>query len=303
MGHDTHFVPEPLYPQEANPWDGKTMAAEERPLRRHVLREGVQGARKNKLFTIALVVLSLVLGGVLGELVQEIDMHIGPEDEDEEGEGHVGADVQYEPVIVPSDFVPGVNNTYFPIAPGTRWVYETKTGDGTERDVVEVTNGTKLVMGVTCVVIRDTASVGGTVVEDTSDWYAQDVRGNVWYFGEDSKEYEGGQVVGTAGSWEGGVGGAKPGIIMLADPEVGLSYHQEYKKGEAEDMAQVLNLDATATVPYGSYGHVLQTKEWTPLEPKVAENKYYAPGVGCVLEVAVKGGTDRTELIEYMAGR
>jgi hypothetical protein len=278
------------------------MAAEEKPPRRHVLREGVQGARKNKLFTIALVVLSLVLGGVLGELVQEIDLHIGSEEETEDGEGHATTDVQYEPVIVPADFVTGVNNTYFPLHPGTRWVYETKTGDGTERDVVEVTNGTALVMGVSCVVVRDTVFIGGIVMEDTSDWYAQDVHGNVWYFGEDSKEYEGGKVVSTGGSWEGGVGGARPGIIMLADPEIGLYYHQEYLKGEAEDMAQVLSLDATATVPYGSYGHVLQTREWTPLEPKVAEEKYYAAGIGCVLEVAVKGGGERTELVEYVPG-
>ena len=282
---------------------GESMAAEGEPIRRHVLREGIQGARKNKLFTIVLVVLSLVLGGVLAGLVEEIDLDIVAGEEDEDGEGGVGTDVRYAPVIIPSDFVTGVNNTYFPLAPGTRWVYETKTEDGTERDVVEVTNGTKLVMGVTCVEVKDTVSIGGAVIEDTLDWYAQDVHGNVWYFGEDSKEYEGGKVVSTGGSWEAGVGGAKPGIIMLADPEVGLSYHQEHLEGEAEDMAQVLSLDATAIVPHGSYAHVLQTREWTPLEPKVAEEKYYAAGLGCVLEVAVRDGGERTELVEYLPGR
>jgi hypothetical protein len=183
------------------------------------------------------------------------------------------------------------------------WIYETKTGDGTERDVVEVTNITKVIMGVTCVVVADTVSIDGSNIEVTADWYAQDQRGNVWYFGEYSTEYEGAKVVSHAGSWEAGVGGAKAGIVMLADPEVGLSYRQEYLKGEAEDMAQVLNLDATSIVPYGAYDHVLQTKELTPLEPKVAEDKFYAPGIGCVLEVGVKGGSDRTELIEYYPGR
>jgi hypothetical protein len=280
------------------------MAAVERPLRRRALREGVQGARKNWPFTIALVVLSLVLGGALGGLVEEIDMDLWPgdDDEDEEGGGGASNDIPYEPVIVPSDFVAGVDNTLFPLHPGTRWVYETVTEGGTERTVIEVTNGTKLVMGVTCVVVRDTVSLDGTVIEDTLDWYAQDVRGNVWYLGEDSKEYEGGEVVGTAGSWEAGVGGARPGIIMLAHPEVGLSYHQEYLKGEAEDLAQVLSLTATATVPTGSYSSMLQTREWTPLEPDVAEDKYYAAGIGCVLEVGVRGGTDRTELVEHVAG-
>ena len=278
------------------------MVAEEEPARHNALREGVQGAGKNKLFTIVLVVLSVIMGAVLGGLVEEMDLHIGPEDEEEDDGGGAGTDVQYAPVIVPSDFVAGVNNTYFPLIPGTMWVYETKTEDGTEQDVVEVTALTKVVLGVTCVVVSDTVSIGGSNIEVTADWYAQDVDGNVWYFGEDSTEYEGAKVVSHAGSWEAGVDGAMPGIIMLADPEVGLSYHQEYLKGVAEDMAQVLSLDASASVPEGAFSHVLRTKEWTPLEPKAAEEKYYAAGIGCVLEVAVKGGTDRTELVEYMAG-
>jgi hypothetical protein len=157
-------------------------------------------------------------------------------------------------------------------------------------------------MGVTCMVVRDTVSTGGQVIEDTWDWYAQDVHGNVWYFGEDTKEFENGKVVSTEGTWEGGVGGARPGIVMLADPQVGLTYHQEYLKGVAEDMAQVLDLSTNATVPAGSYGHAVQTKEWTPLQPKVLENKYYVAGIGCVLEVTVKGGTDRVELVEYVPG-
>jgi hypothetical protein len=135
-------------------------------------------------------------------------------------------------------------------------------------------------MGVECVVVNDKAWENGKLIERTYDWHAQDKEGNVWYFGEDTKEYENGKVVSTKGSWEAGVDGAKPGIIMQAHPKVGQSYRQEYYKGEAEDMAKVINLNESVTVPYGSFDHVLVTKEWTPLEPSYAEHKYYAPGVG-----------------------
>jgi hypothetical protein len=130
------------------------------------------------------------------------------------------------------------------------------------------------------VVVDDRAWEGGQLIEKTYDWFAQDKEGNVWYFGEDTKEYEDGKVVSTKGSWEAGVDGAKPGIIMPADPKVGQSYRQEYYPGEAEDMARVLSLNDTVTVPYGSFDHVLETKEWTPLEPGFYEKKYYVGGVG-----------------------
>ena len=120
----------------------------------------------------------------------------------------------------------------------------------------------------------------GNLTEKTFDYYAQDKKGNVWYFGEDTKEYENGKVVSTKGSWEAGVDGAKPGFIMQADPKVGETYRQEYYEGEAEDMAKVLSLSESVTVPYGSFDQVLVTKEWTPLEPGLVEHKYYAPGVG-----------------------
>jgi len=204
----------------------------------------------------------------------------------------------YAPSIDPADFTTKVDNKYFPLKPGTTFVYRGKTEDATEGDTVAVTSDTRNTMGVECVVVDDRVTEAGELTEKTYDWYAQDNEGNVWYFGEDSKEYENGKVKSTEGSWEAGKDGAEPGIIMPANPNVGETYRQEYYKGEAEDMARALKLDGSATVPQGSYDHVLVTREWTPLEPNIAEHKYYAAGVGNVLEVAVKGPQERLELVD-----
>ena len=182
----------------------------------------------------------------------------------------------YSPHINPSEFTTKVDNEYFPMEPGTTFLYE----GGTEHGEMSVTHDTKKVMGVECVVVDDRAWESDKLIEKTYDWFAQDKEGNVWYFGEDTKEYDNGEVVSTKGSWEAGVDGAKPGIIMPADPKVGHSYHQEYYPGEAMDMARVLSFDASVTVPYGSFDHVLETREWTPLQPGFSEKKYYVRGVG-----------------------
>ena len=184
----------------------------------------------------------------------------------------------YSPHIDPADFTTIIDNKYFPLKPGTTFVYE---GSG-ERDEFAVTSDTKKVMGVECVVVLDEAWEDGKLIERTYDWHAQDKEGNVWYFGEDTKEYKNGKVVTSKGSWEAGVDGAKPGIIMQAHPNVGQSYRQEYYPGEAMDMAKVLSLNESVAVPYGSFDHALETEEWTPLEPGLVEHKYYAPGVGFV---------------------
>jgi hypothetical protein len=182
----------------------------------------------------------------------------------------------YTPHIDPSEFTPKIDNEYFPMKPGTTFLYE---GKG-ERDEMSVTSETKKVMGVECVVVDDRAWEDGKLIEQTYDWFAQDDKGTVWYFGEDTKEYENGKVVSTKGSWEAGVDGAKPGIIMPAHPKVGQSYHQEYYPGEAMDMGRVLSLNTSVTVPYGSFDHALETREWTPLQPVFFEKKYYVRGVG-----------------------
>ncbi|MCL4232843.1 MAG: hypothetical protein KJ053_14790 [Dehalococcoidia bacterium] len=203
----------------------------------------------------------------------------------------------YRPAFDPSKFVTAVDNPYFPLKPGSRWVYESE--DGSERVEVVVLAETRQVAGVTATVVRDTVTEDGELVEDTLDWYAQDSDGNVWYLGEDSKEYKDGKPASPAGSWEAGINGALPGIIMRGAPRPGDAYRQEFLKGEAEDMAEVVSTGGKESVKAGAYQDVLVTKEWTPLEPKVVEHKSYAPGIGLILEVKVAGGKSRLELIEH----
>ncbi len=209
-------------------------------------------------------------------------------------------DEPYEPIIDPAHFVEGVDNPFFPLVPGTTYIYEGESDGETERIEVVVTHETREILGVECVVVRDTVWADGEVIEDTFDWYAQDKDGNVWYMGEDTKEYEGGEVVSTAGSWEAGVDGAKPGIIMWGDPQAGEVYRQEYLAGEAEDMAEVISLIRSPSETGDDHGAFLVIHEWTPLEPGVAEHKYYVAGIGLVLEVKVEGGEGRMQLVDIV---
>ncbi|MBC8327983.1 MAG: hypothetical protein ISR76_08500 [Planctomycetes bacterium] len=188
------------------------------------------------------------------------------------------ADTSYRPEIDPADFVDGVSNPYFPLVPGTTCRFA--EGEGAEV-VVTVTHETRTILGIRCVVVHDVVLEDGQVVEDTFDWYAQDRTGNVWYMGEDTKEYHKNGRVSTAGSWEAGVGGAQPGIIMHAEPVPGGPYRQEYFLGEAEDMGQVVALGETVEVPHGGYTGCVKTKEWSMLESG-HEFKWYARGVGFV---------------------
>lgn len=188
-------------------------------------------------------------------------------------------------------FVANITNPYLGWRRGRVFTYESETDDGLETIVVEVTRRTKTILGVATTVIHDQVFLDGELIEDTFDWYAQDKDGNVWYFGEDSKEIVDGEVVSTEGSWEAGVDGAQPGIIMLANPTVGTTYQQEVAPGVAEDMAKVVSLTGTADVPYGNFTGTLVTKEWTPLASGAPEYKYYAPGVGLVLETGSGGSS------------
>ena len=202
------------------------------------------------------------------------------------------------PQFDPNNFVTVIDNPYFPLVPGTTFIYRGETEGTPTRDVMKVTYKTKEILGVTTTVVHDRVYEEGVLTEDTFDWYAQDKQGNVWYFGEDTKELdENGNVVSTEGSWQAGVNGAEPGIIMLADPEKGDKYQQEFAAGVAEDMAQVLGFKDSLCVRYGCFENVLVTKEWTPLEPGVVENKYYAKGVGFIYSTMVKGGDEKLELV------
>ncbi len=195
---------------------------------------------------------------------------------------------------MPEDFVSEITNPYLGFADGRVFTYEGETDEGLETIVVEVTRKHKTILGVRTTVVHEQAFLDGELIEDTFDWFAQDKDGNVWYFGEDSKEIEDGEIVSTEGSWEAGVDGAQPGIIMLAQPEVGLSYRQEFYEGVAEDMAKIISLDETVSIGLGNFTGSLETLEWTPLEPGARENKFYQPGIGLIL---IEGHKARTELI------
>lgn len=197
------------------------------------------------------------------------------------------------------EFSTRIDNPYWPMTPGARWIYTEHEGGDVNRVVVEVTDRTKRVAsGLTARVVHDVVSRNGEVVEDTLDWYAQRRDGSVWYLGENTKEYENGKVSSTEGSWEDGVDGAERGLMVPAKPKVGMTYRQEYYAGHAEDKGKVLSLNASASVPAGHYAHVLKTKDFTPLEPTAAEFKYYARGVGPVLSESV-AGKGREELVRY----
>jgi hypothetical protein len=202
----------------------------------------------------------------------------------------------------PDDFVDPATgpNPYFPLIPGTVWTYEAETEDGLERTVDRVTNTTRTIQGIPATVVLDQVYLEGELIERTNDWYAQDQRGNVWYLGESSCEFEEpGGPCDPAGSWEAGVDGAEAGIVMWADPlaRKAKTYRQEYYEGEAEDMAKVLHGDLTVTVEAGTFTDCIETMDWTPLEPGAREHKFYCAGVGLVLEVQPKGGRVRNQLV------
>ena len=204
----------------------------------------------------------------------------------------------------PANFTTEIDNPWWPMKPGSRWVYrETDTGGANQKVVVTVKDRTKTIAnGIEARVVHDVVTEDGEFVEVTDDWYAQDKDGNVWYLGEETTEYENGKPVSKSGSFEAGVDGAEAGIIVPAQPEPGMTYRQEYYKGEAEDAASIVSLDQQAEVPAGHYKPVLMTNDTNPLEPKVNEFKFFARGVGPVLAIGVSGGSDREELLSYRAG-
>jgi hypothetical protein len=201
----------------------------------------------------------------------------------------------YDPVINPTNFVSTINNPFMPLTPGTTFVYTGQVASAVESNVVAVTHNTKVILGVTCVEVHDTVFLDGDLEEDTLDWYAQDKNTNVWYFGENARQFAGGEVVGVEGSWTAGVDGAKPGIAMEGHPAINDFYRQEFLLDTAEDMAEVVGTNESVTVTYGSFNHCLKTKETSPLEPDAMENKFYASGVGLLLIIDLVSG-ERLEL-------
>ena len=207
----------------------------------------------------------------------------------------------YAPAIDPANFSTTIDNPFFPLVPGTTFIYEGQTAQGLEHDEFAVTHNTTLILGVTCVEVRDVVTTAGVVTEDTLDWFAQDQAGNVWYFGENSHQLEGGLIVGLEGSWTAGVDGAQPGIVMEAHPAMGDFYRQEFLLKDAEDLAEVVSLNESVTVPLqvAPFDNCLKTKETSPLEPDVVENKFYAAGIGNLLTIDLTTG-EKSELLQII---
>lgn len=202
----------------------------------------------------------------------------------------------------PSDFTVDITNKFWPMRPGDRYVYQETDADGTvTRDEVTVLDRTETIDGVETRVVHDLATVDGQTVEDTTDWYAQDSAGNLWYFGEDTAGYENGVKTSSAGSWKSGEDGAQAGVLLPAAPKPGMTYRQEYRQGKAEDRALVLSTDEKAETPTGKYDGALLTRDTTPLEPNLVELKWYAPDVGPVLTLTPSGEATREQLVEAPA--
>ncbi len=211
----------------------------------------------------------------------------------------------YMVTLTAADFVSVMDNPYFPLTPGTKWVYQATLKDGTvERNEVDVLQETRDVNGVTATVVNDLVyDADGQLVEETFDWYAQDKDGNVWYLGEAVDNYENGVIANHEGSWEWGVDGALPGVIMWADPSAHLNeeYYQEFYAGQAEDKGQVSSVTEKVTVPFGSYENVVKTYDFSTADPDLKENKFYAAGVGNIKEVDLATG-EEVVLIEFTPG-
>ena len=200
-------------------------------------------------------------------------------------------DSTYKPDVTPSKFINStkVDNPYHPVTAGKKYIYEGQTPDGLERIEERRLTTTKTILGITCIVVEFKAFINATLIEKAFDWYAQDNAGNLWYFGEAVDNYNpNGTLKDHAGSWEAGVDGAQPGMIMPANPQTGMAYREEYYFNHAEDKAEVIATGQTVSIPFGTFNNCIKTKNWTELEPHLDENKYYAPGIGLVKEVNIK---------------
>ena len=206
-------------------------------------------------------------------------------------------DSGYKPEVSIAKFTNSSNitNTYFPVAPGKKYIYEGQTQDGLELIEEQRLATTKTILGITCIIVNFKAYLNETLIEEAWDWYAQDNDGNVWYFGEAVDNYNtNGSLQDHAGSWEAGVDGAQPGTIMPANPQTGFAYREEYYFNHAEDRAKISGTSLTLTIPLGTYTNCIKTRNWTELEPDLNETKFYAPGIGLIKEVNV---ADNTEIV------
>lgn len=203
------------------------------------------------------------------------------------------------PVINPAEFDARVGHKYFTLEPGTKFTYRRETRRGTERVETVVLRETKQIMGVTTTVVRETEWLNDKLVEDTRNWYAQDRSGNVWYFGELVDNYKDGKVHDHEGSWEAGVGGAAPGIVMLKDLKEGETFAQ----GSSEDVRTVVSIGASVSVPQGKFEDCIKVRDWNKDEgTAVTKHKYFCTGLGYVaLKESGRTGASRVERAELVS--
>jgi hypothetical protein len=212
-----------------------------------------------------------------------------------------GAGSAYHPAIKPSNFSANVTNPWFPLQPGTTYLY-TGVKDGKQAmDLYQVSQHTRTIDGVATRIVNDRLFLSGVLEERTTDYYAQDRCGDVWYFGEDTATLDKrGRVTDRSGSFHAGVNGAQPGVFMQSEPTLGRWFRQEWYHGQAEDRYRALSTSAFISVRYGSFDHALRTEERTNLEPGVVDNKYYVRGVGEVKEMTIKGGNESLQLLDVL---
>ena len=214
------------------------------------------------------------------------------------GRGSAAAPARGAATVDPGNFVDRITNPWLPYKPGSVWVYRGVKDGQTQKDIVRVLHQTKMILGVRCAVLTDIATHNGTLLEKTRDWYAQDRAGNVWYFGEATAAYSGGKVD-RSGSWQAGVHGAQPGIVMTAQPRVGDTHRQEYLRGQAEDQYWLVDLHQRVSVPFGTFNDAALTLEWSRLEPFVIDRKNYVKGIGVVREASAEGPHETANLVRF----
>ncbi|HYV76784.1 MAG TPA: hypothetical protein VE979_01525 [Streptosporangiaceae bacterium] len=200
-------------------------------------------------------------------------------------------------MLNPGDFVRVIDNPYYPLPVGRTLIYRGVRDGQTQTDRVHVTSGTKVLEGITATAVSDVARHNGKLLEKTTDWFAQDKQGNVWYLGEDTAAYLPNGQIDRSGSWQAGVHDGEPGIIMLAHPQIPDAYRQEFLRGQAEDTAWIVNKGGSVRVPFGVVHHILTSLEFTRLEPGVIDQKIYAPGIGIVRELSQKGPLEVARLV------
>lgn len=212
-----------------------------------------------------------------------------------------GPGADYHPHINPAHFSAHVTNPWYPLRVGATWLYAGRDGGDPVVDVVKSTRHTRMIEGVRTLIVADRLFAAGHLAERTSDYFAQDSCGNVWYFGEDTAELGvHGRVLNTDGTWHAGAHGAQPGVFMQAHPQVGRRFRQEWSRGVAEDTFVVRDRSTKVTVPLGSFTHALRTTEFSRLEPKVIDSKYYVRGIGDVKELTVRGPRETLRLVDVL---